>query len=150
MDEEFAEAVGRILWKIYHPIMPNQIIHKIFNVQPLPNTTGLMRPHRFRKKIEQHLSNQGNFAPHEITEISGILKQFPSTENHSDLTSEKAKLYLAKALAELEVHEKDGKILFYENKKSWWARNYPWVLSLIGVIIAGVGAYINYLKVVKP
>ena len=116
-----------------------------------------MRPHKYRKKIEKHLSNLGTFQPQEITEISEILSQFPSVKHHelekeltNEIASEKAKLYLAKALAELEVKEKDGKIIFYESKKSWWSANYPWVLGVLSVIAAIIGAYINYLKIKLP
>ena len=117
-----------------------------------------MRPHKYSKKrIERHLLKHGNFAPHEFAEISEILKEFPSIKDHAlekeltnEIASEKAKLYLAKALAELEVKEKDGKIIFYEAKKSWWSANYPWVLGVLSVVAAIIGAYINYLKIKLP
>ena len=114
----------------------------------------VLMKHRFRRRIEHHLKNEGRFTSTEINEISTILKNFVSTQdqsvNNTSITSVKIKEYLAKALAELEVKEKNGTIVFYEKQSSWWQRNYPWVIGIISVIVAGLGAYVNWLKAVKP
>lgn len=118
-----------------------------------------MRPHRFHKKTIariQHFANVDTYNDGELAEIASILDHCDSTKNHDlhqedvGVASEKAKIYLAKALAELEVKEQDGKIVFYENKKSWWQQNYPWVIGILGFLAAAASAYFNYLKALKP
>ena len=118
-----------------------------------------MRPHRFHKKTIsriKHLAGVDTYNDSQLAEIASILDHCNSTKDHdlhredTDVASEKAKTYLAKALAELEVKEKDGKIIFYEAKTTWWQRNYPWVIGVSSVIVAAIGAYFNYIKAIKP
>jgi hypothetical protein len=113
-----------------------------------------MRHRKIISRIKRHLTNTNEYTENDLAEIVRILDHCHSTQHHdvktSDInTKEKIKIFLAKALAELEVKEKDGTIIFYEKQPSWWQRNYPWVIGLISVIVAGLGAYVNWIKVVR-